>query len=467
MRATHCPVRTVLSFIAASALGACAATSDPTIGSLTINLTGSASTGTVYRLRDATITVDGPDPTVFNTEDDPTRTSLSADVQAADYTATVQPGWRLERIDGDLATTVTATLTSDNPAHFTVAPQQRTIVPLQFRADGQQVDMTQGYDITLVVDEGIPSPGTGYQAIDAPSTRSRLVYDAARQAIYAVNRLDQQIERFVLSSGQWAAADPVVVPLLTDVTLTPDGQTLVVLDHNAVSDVALASGFTLIQRASNPDPFCGGFFDKAAAGSNGKVFIVFGLAGCSGFSSSYTYDMASHALTRITSLFNGTVAGSADGTRIYAGSNGISPPGGLIIYNPQSNSVSTSSIDVNLDAISVSGDASRVIVENTQLYSRSLTLLGNVPPGGVALASRDSSKAFVYRDDPPGPRLTIYDLNGALQAGALFPLLRTIRLPDSPNVTNGDTSPIAMTSNADDSFVFLSGNRRMLVVPVQ
>ncbi len=92
----------------------------------------------------------------------------------------------------------------------------------------------------------------------------------------------------------------------------------------------------------------------------------------------------------------------------------------------------TSTIDVNLFAVSVSGDASKVI----------------------------------YRDDAPGPRLTIYDLNGTLQAGAMFPLLRTVRLPDSPSVSNGSTSPVSMISNADDSFVFVSGNRRMLVVPV-
>lgn len=462
--------------LAIHAMGLCALASveasctssiaDPMSGTITVNLTGASSAGTVYRLRDATITVDGPDPAVFHTEDDPTRTSLSADVQPGDYTATVQPGWRLERVDNGTATTVSATLTSDNPAHFTVVANQRTNVPLQFRVDGQPVDMTQGYDITLVIDDGIPSPGPGYQTIDAPSTRDRLIYDAARQTIYAVNRIDQQIERFVFASGQWSAADPVVIPLLTDATLTPDGQTLVVLEHDSISDVALASGFSLVQRATNPDPFCGGFFDHAAAGSNGKVFIVFDLGECSGFSTSYTYDVTSHALNTVTSLFDGIVGASADGTRIYAGSNGISPPEGVTIYNAQSSTITTSAIDVNLTSISVSGDASKVILQDASVYSRSLTLLGNLPPGGVALASRDSSKAFIYRDDPPGPRLTVYDLNGQLQAGAMFPLLHTILLPDSPNAINGAAGPVSMTSNPDDSSVFISGDRRVLVVPV-
>jgi hypothetical protein len=327
--------------------------------------------------------------------------------------------------------------------------------------------MGQGYDIVIDVDESIPSPGDGYQAIDAPSTRSRLVYDAARQAIYGVNRVDQEIERFNFDGTLWSAGTPVVIPQLTDVVITPDGQSLIVLNGDAVNEISLTdASFTLVQRVTNPSTFCGGFFDKAAAGANGKVFIVFNYHQCSGFSTSYTYDVTSHALASITSLYNGTVAASADGSRIYAGSNGIFPPDNLVIYNPQSGTLAQSTVDVNLDTISVSGDASRVIVENTLVYSRSLTLLGNLPPGGIALTSRNSSRAFVYLDDAPGPRIAVYDLNGALQAGAMFPLLRTIRLPDSPNASNGSGIAVSMTTNADDSRLFLAGDRRLLVVPV-
>lgn len=109
-------------------------------------------------------------------------------------------------------------------------------------------------------------------------------------------------------------------------------------------------------------------------------------------------------MTTSTSLFNGKAAASGDGTRIYAGGNGLSPPDDVVIYNPQSNTFSGTSVSVNLFAISVSGDASRVILQSTSVYSRSLTLLGNLAPNDVALASRDSSRAYVYRDEAPGPR---------------------------------------------------------------
>jgi hypothetical protein len=128
--------------------------------------------------------------------------------------------------------------------------------------------------------------------------------------------------------------------------------------------------------------------------------------------------------------------------------------------------MSGSSAAYNLNAVTVSGDASRVILQNTYVYSRALVLLGNVPPGGAVAASRDSSRAFVYRDDAPGPRLDIYDLNGPLQSGEIYPLLRTVPLPDAANAMPGTPGAITMATTLDDNVVFVSGNRRVLVVPV-
>jgi hypothetical protein len=439
----------------------------PVTGTLGVNLVGSTPSGAFYRLRDAVITVDGPNPTVFDTEDDPDRISLSADVEPGDYSATVAPGWRLERLEDGNATTVTATLISDNPALFTVVPLQRTIVPLRFLVDDGEVPLDQGYDIVLDVDEAIPSPGDGYQVIAAPTRRARLVFDTVREQLFGINTVDQQIEPFVLAEGQWSAATPTVIPELTDVAITPAHDRLIVLQRNSISDVVLADGGLVpVERAVNPDPFCGGFFAQAGAGVNDKVFIAFRLGGCSGFSQSYIYDVVNHGLTRVTFLFNGQVGASADGSRVYLGSNGIFPADTLDIYNPATNSFSGSSVALNLNAISVSGDASRVVLQNTLVYSRTLALLGNLRPNGIVHASRDSRRAFIYRDDESGPRLEVYDLNGTLEIGAFFPRLRTLRLPDLPNMARGTLDRISMTTTADDSFVFVSGDRKLLVVPV-
>ena len=87
---------------------------------------------------------------------------------------------------------------------------------------------------------------------------------------------------------------------------------------------------------------------------------------------------------------------------------------------------------------------------------------------GVTLASRDSTRAYVYRDDSTGggPRLDIYNLNGSLQSGAVYPLLKSVSLADFPNTSTGTYNAIAMAETPDGNTVFVSGNSKILVVPV-
>jgi hypothetical protein len=145
----------VVLCIALSAAAGCA--TDDAEGSLSLNLVGQTPSGKVYRLRDAVITVHGPtSTTVWNTEDDPDRTSLSADVVVGDYSALLQDGWRIERVEGVSTNTLPSQLLSENPVLFSVASHQRTSVPLRFRVDNENVDFTQGYDLTLEVQEPLP-----------------------------------------------------------------------------------------------------------------------------------------------------------------------------------------------------------------------------------------------------------------------------------------------------------------------
>jgi cysteine-rich repeat protein len=144
----------LVTALSGAALPACVGAGEETTGTININLVGQAPSGTVYRLRDATIVVQGPTASrSFDTEDDPDRTSLSANVVVGSYSSTLQPGWRIERVEGPSALTVPAELKSTNPVQFAVAENQRTAVPLRFRVLGEDVDLTQGYDIVLDIEE--------------------------------------------------------------------------------------------------------------------------------------------------------------------------------------------------------------------------------------------------------------------------------------------------------------------------
>jgi len=61
-------------------------------------------------------------------------------------------------------------------------------------------------------------------------------------------------------------------------------------------------------------------------------------------------------------------------------------------------------------------------------------------------------------------RIEVYDLDGPLQPGAVFPLLGTVVLPDRPNEQSHFA--FAMTSTPDDTVLFVSGADRLLVVPM-
>jgi hypothetical protein len=141
----------------AGSIAGCAAPRETSLGTFMANLVGQAPSGAVYRLRHAVITVTGPGTTrIWNTEDDPARTSLSDNVPIGNYSASLADGWNLERIEGASAAPVTAQLVSDNPVDFLVSPDERTTVPLRFHVDTEVVDLSQGYDLVLTVEESAP-----------------------------------------------------------------------------------------------------------------------------------------------------------------------------------------------------------------------------------------------------------------------------------------------------------------------
>ncbi len=150
-------------------LSACASDDPrPGTGTVSVSLVGQAASGTIYRLRRAIVLVQGPASTTFwNTEDDLTRTTLSANVAAGDYYSFLQEGWQLEKlVAGNPPAPVTAQLISPNPTYFTVVDDMRTTVPLRFRVPEGEIDMDQGYGIVIEVEEET-SVTPGYCTTDA------------------------------------------------------------------------------------------------------------------------------------------------------------------------------------------------------------------------------------------------------------------------------------------------------------
>lgn len=313
-----------------------------------------------------------------------------------------------------------------------------------------------------------------YQAISAPSTRQRLIYDAERQVLYAVDQADQQIESFTMSGGVWTAGTPYILPNVVDIALSPNGRLMIALTQGSVYDIPL-TGAPFVAQVRAGEPGSSEIFTNMAITNDGYAYIASEYEG-SGFTDTYLYGIANYSIVGnpyfIGYLYDGIVGASADGSRVYGGSNGVSPAQPISIFNSLDDTITDSppAVAYNLSAVTVSSNASQVILQNTDVYSGALSLTGYLPSTvpGVALASRDSSKAYVYRDDASGggPRLDIYNLNGALQTGAVYPLLKSVSLADAPNTSAGLYNSISLVETPDGNTVFVSGNSKLLVVPV-
>jgi hypothetical protein len=138
------------------------------LGSVKLSLSGVGTSGDAYTLRNAILVVQGPSSTTFyNTEDDPSRTVITANVPVGEYSVFMQEGWFLERTDHHTgqAQRVDALLTSTNPQLFAVASGATTLVSLAFDAGGDVVGMGSfqiGIDVSDDPHDGGVEPPEGY-----------------------------------------------------------------------------------------------------------------------------------------------------------------------------------------------------------------------------------------------------------------------------------------------------------------
>jgi len=147
------------------------------------------------------------------------------------------------------------------------------------------------------------------------------------------------------------------------------------------------------------------------------------------------------------------------------GHTSVSPPQPVKIYDSLSHQIADAAPAYNLHSLSVSGDASRVILADVDVYARDLSLLGHLPLNAGTLASRDSSRAFVLGEYGADANLVVHDLSADPAPDGIYPLIKKIDVPDDFVVAPG--ASLAFTGNEDDSALFVAGYDHILVIPVK
>jgi sugar lactone lactonase YvrE len=119
-----------------------------------------SANGHTYRLRQATFAVTGPTTVSLDSEAQPDAAALTAALTAGSYTITLAGPWFLERLAAAGPVKVDATLTSSNPAAFTIAAGTTTAVAFSFATEGSIVTVGTGtLSVSVDVTEtGVNSP---------------------------------------------------------------------------------------------------------------------------------------------------------------------------------------------------------------------------------------------------------------------------------------------------------------------
>lgn len=333
----------------------------------------------------------------------------------------------------------------------------------------------------------------GYAAVPTDGAKRSLVYDAPRQAAYAVNVGKESLNRFRYADGRWTL-DATSVPSILDAGLSPDGSSLVVTATpgrlHLVDPDTLATTFTL---------------NHAAGFARNLTYVSFGITptneGRSWLPSGSDWNELvyfDHRLRSIearpsqpdllTSFYGGPwTAGSRDGQRMaVVQSASISPTPPMLIWDSRQGRLLTNPAGLTFSYdIHLSDDGSRVILDGWEVRDGDFGLVGRVPPSAVTgyitlvgLMSPDGRRAYVLGYPEAGlgtqpttqvPRVFVFDTSAPNTASSQLMLVGSFDLQHWPTCRASayDCSWRARSAiSPDGATLFFAGDAHFVVAPV-
>jgi hypothetical protein len=183
----------------------------PSVGIAKLALTGSSTSGAIYRLRDGVIELNGPESKVVSTERDLDASSILVTLIAGDYEADLKVLWYLEKFDPTSMTwgRVAADLLTPLPLSFFVIEDSTTGIVFEFRSDGEIIEMKPGeVNITIAVDDS-PRPATNCREVCRDAAVLECAsHDECPKFCNADERIDERCKPFAIEYVDCRAGIP-------------------------------------------------------------------------------------------------------------------------------------------------------------------------------------------------------------------------------------------------------------------
>lgn len=239
--------------------------------------------------------------------------------------------------------------------------------------------------------------------------KSRLIYDRERNSIYVVNTGIDVLERYRYQSNTTWDYDSLSLSGLSDAALSPDGETLVLVDGASFHEVDLSASTFAVNKSVGVSLDLYESLDRVAPTNSG---VMMG-GGDDQWTPVFTYNLRSGEAEKLIYLNSSGIEveylhyepwlfGVHNGSRVYLGETGSSASR-LYVLDSSDNSVSETGLSTSFGGytdVAQSADGSITLVNAKDIYDGDVTtLLGSLPQAHTAgVVSPDGNTVYVFTD---------------------------------------------------------------------
>ncbi|MFI0415681.1 MAG: IPT/TIG domain-containing protein [Candidatus Thiodiazotropha sp.] len=337
--------------------------------------------------------------------------------------------------------------------------------------EGAHVVEVTGGDVvfTSITDLNVISAQTyATTTIETSGEKQKLIFDSGKRTIYIVNSTNDALERYRFIDGTTWIADSLSLSGMSDAALSPDGNTLVVVDGSSFYEVDSDAVRMVARRIIDAPLRVYDRVSRIASTSSGEMVSV----GSSG-SAVYIYNILTKDAAMLTFLNsnNSTVNhhfsyprlfGVQDGAEIYIGET--LSTSSLHVMDTGSNIITET--DVTTDnygfySLSTTKDKSKILVNGKNIYNSDFTsLLGSLPDtysSGVVSPDGNVAYVFIERD---------YDamVSMILRAYDVSDPSTPVQIGSDAILSPGPGRNIKMEISDDGSTLFLVGSHWLNII---